>query len=88
MSQAFVEARLDDFARVSAADRRALLRLEPDRAEAIVAGTLIVRELLRVFGLDGITHAGRDLLDGAALEAAALPEPAEGRVPPGAFTCC
>jgi hypothetical protein len=47
-----------------------------------------VRETLRHFGLDAIRHAGRDLLDGAALEAAALPEPAEGDAPPGAFTCC
>jgi hypothetical protein len=30
----------------------------------------------------------RDILDGAALEAAAMPAAAEGDVPPGAFTCC
>jgi hypothetical protein len=29
-----------------------------------------------------------DILHGAALEAAALPEPAEGDAPPGAYTCC
>ena len=30
----------------------------------------------------------RDLLDGAALAAAELPEPEEGAAPPGAYTCC
>jgi hypothetical protein len=29
-----------------------------------------------------------DILDGAALEAAKLPEPEEGEAPPGAYTCC
>ncbi|MDX6488165.1 MAG: hypothetical protein QOK13_780, partial [Gaiellaceae bacterium] len=29
-----------------------------------------------------------DLLDGIALEAAELPERAEGEAPPGAYTCC
>ncbi|MDX6451001.1 MAG: hypothetical protein QOH16_1050, partial [Gaiellaceae bacterium] len=30
----------------------------------------------------------RDLLNGAALEAAELPAPVEGGAPPGAYTCC
>ena len=30
----------------------------------------------------------RDILHGAALEAAALPELEEGDAPPGAYTCC
>jgi hypothetical protein len=30
----------------------------------------------------------RDLLDGAALAAAELPEREEGLAPPGAYTCC
>jgi exopolyphosphatase / guanosine-5'-triphosphate,3'-diphosphate pyrophosphatase len=84
----FVDEQLARFAAAPAAERRALLELEPDRAGAIVGGLVIVRETLRHFGLDAIRHAGRDLLDGAALEAAALPEPAEGDAPPGAFACC
>jgi exopolyphosphatase/pppGpp-phosphohydrolase len=54
----------------------------------IVAGVLIVRELLDSFGLAALEVSERDLLDGIALEAAALPEPEEGAAPPGAYTCC
>jgi len=54
----------------------------------IVAGAVILREVLDVYGLDAIEVSGHDLLDGAALAAAELPEPEEGAAPPGAFTCC
>ena len=46
--------------------------LEPARAPVIVGGALIVRELMRHAMLDEIEISERDLLDGAALEAAAL----------------
>ena len=62
--------------------------LDPDRAPVIVAGCLIVREVLRRYGLDAIRFSVRDILDGAALEAAALPAASEGDAPPGAYTCC
>jgi len=62
--------------------------LEPGRAEVIVAGTVIVREALRALGVDELTVSERDILDGAALLAAELPERAEGDAPPGAYTCC
>jgi exopolyphosphatase/guanosine-5'-triphosphate,3'-diphosphate pyrophosphatase len=68
-------------------ERRARL-IEPDRSEVLAAGVLILRETLRHLGLDAITASTRDLLNGAALEAAALPEPVEGDAPPGAYTCC
>jgi exopolyphosphatase / guanosine-5'-triphosphate,3'-diphosphate pyrophosphatase len=71
----------------SEAERRARL-LEPDRSEVLAGGVLVVRETLRHFGLERIEASDRDLLNGAALEAAALPEPAEGDAPPGAYTCC
>ncbi len=67
--------------------RRARL-FEPDRSEVFAAGVVIVREILRQFGLDRIEASGRDLLTGAALAAAELSEPEEGAAPPGAFTCC
>ena len=54
----------------------------------IVAGGLIVRTVLARYGLDELRFSVRDLLDGAALEAAALPAPDEGAAPPGAYTCC
>jgi exopolyphosphatase/guanosine-5'-triphosphate,3'-diphosphate pyrophosphatase len=62
--------------------------LEPARAPVIVGGALIVRELMRHAGLDAIEISERDLLDGAALLAAELPESSEGDAPPGAYTCC
>ena len=54
----------------------------------IVGGVVVVREVLRAYGLTGLETSVRDILDGAALAAAALPEPEEGAAPPGAFTCC
>ena len=62
--------------------------LQPDRSDVIAAGVLVVREVLLHLGLDRIAPSERDLLDGVALEAAALPAPAEGDAPPGAYTCC
>jgi exopolyphosphatase / guanosine-5'-triphosphate,3'-diphosphate pyrophosphatase len=73
--------------RSSDQERRARL-LEPDRSGVLAAGVLVLRETLRHFGLDRIEASDRDLLNGAALEAAALPEPAEGDAPSGAYTCC
>jgi hypothetical protein len=54
----------------------------------IVAGAIIVREVLRRYRLEQLLFSVRDLLDGAALAAAALPRPEEGAAPPGAYTCC
>jgi exopolyphosphatase/guanosine-5'-triphosphate,3'-diphosphate pyrophosphatase len=79
---------LERLATLPLADRRGVPALEPERAPVIVAGAAIVVELLSFFGLDGIEASERDLLDGAALEAAELPEPVEGDAPPGAYTCC
>ncbi len=68
-------------------ERRARLML-PDRSEVLAAGVLILRETLRHLGLPAIEASERDLLDGAALAAAELPEPEEGDAPPGAYACC
>jgi exopolyphosphatase/guanosine-5'-triphosphate,3'-diphosphate pyrophosphatase len=68
-------------------ERRARLML-PDRSEVLAAGVLILRETLRHLALTAIEASERDLLDGAALAAAELPEPDEGDAPPGAYTCC
>ena len=77
-----------DWLAVSTEEERRERLLEPDRSEVLAAGVLILRETLRHLGLDGLDASDRDLLNGAALEAAALPEPAEGDAPPGAYTCC
>ena len=45
-------------------------------------------ELLDHYGLEAIEASERDILHGAALAAAELPEPEEGAAPPGAYTCC
>ncbi len=62
--------------------------MHPDRASVIVAGTVVVLEALRRFGLDQLEVSERDIMHGAALAAAALPARPEGEAPPGAFTCC
>jgi exopolyphosphatase/guanosine-5'-triphosphate,3'-diphosphate pyrophosphatase len=83
-----VHAQLTRLAAIPLAERRQVPGLEPERAPVIVAGAMILRETMRYFGLDEIEVSERDILDGAALEAAALPEPVEGDAPPGAYTCC
>jgi exopolyphosphatase/guanosine-5'-triphosphate,3'-diphosphate pyrophosphatase len=88
LSRDAVEAQLERLASLPAAERRELPGLEPKRAPVIVGGAIVVREVLDRFGLDGLEVSERDILHGAALEAAALPEPPEGDAPPGAYTCC
>jgi exopolyphosphatase / guanosine-5'-triphosphate,3'-diphosphate pyrophosphatase len=69
-------------------ERRRVPALDPERAPVIVAGATILVAILDAYGLDAIRVSERDLLDGAALAAAELPEPEEGAAPPGAYTCC
>ena len=82
------EAQLARLVALPLAERRRVPALEPERAPMIVAGAAILAELLAAYELDGIQASERDLLDGVALEAAALPAPEEGAAPPGAYTCC
>ncbi len=79
---------LDGLAALPVEERKRVPGLEPERAPVIVAGALILRELLAWAGLDDIEASERDLLHGTALEAAVLPAPVEGAAPPGAYTCC
>ena len=79
---------LDELAVMPLEERRRVERLDPERAPVIVAGAIIVAEVLDRYGLRVLTVSVRDILDGAALEAAALPAPVEGAAPPGAYTCC
>jgi len=88
LSAQALSAQLDRLARLPVAERRALPSLDPDRAPVIVAGALIARETLSFFNLDELEVSQRDVLDGAALAAAELPEEEEGAAPPGAYTCC
>jgi exopolyphosphatase/guanosine-5'-triphosphate,3'-diphosphate pyrophosphatase len=70
------------------AEREALPGIEPGRAPVIVAGLVVLREVLAAYRLDEIEASERDILHGAAFAAAELPEPEEGAAPPGAYTCC
>ena len=86
--RATVEGLLDGLASMPLAEREQVLNLDPKRAPVIVGGALIVREVLKRYALDRVHFSVRDLLDGAALEAAELPPVVEGDAPPGAYTCC
>jgi exopolyphosphatase / guanosine-5'-triphosphate,3'-diphosphate pyrophosphatase len=88
LSRGAVEAQLERLASLPLAERRELPGIEPKRAPVIVAGAVIVREVLERYGLDELEVSERDILHGAALEAAALPPAEEGDAPPGAYTCC
>jgi exopolyphosphatase/guanosine-5'-triphosphate,3'-diphosphate pyrophosphatase len=88
VAAAQVEEILARLAAAAPHERGGLLVLEPERGEVIVSGVLILREVLRRYGIGRLEASTRDLLDGAALEAAELPAPAEGDAPPGAYTCC
>jgi hypothetical protein len=54
----------------------------------IVAGAAILAEILSFYGLEAVQASERDILHGAALAAAELPEREDGPAPPGAYTCC
>jgi exopolyphosphatase/guanosine-5'-triphosphate,3'-diphosphate pyrophosphatase len=88
LSRDAVRAQLDRLAALPLAARRQVPGLEPERAPVIVAGAAILLALMHYLGLREIAVSERDLLDGAALEAAKLPEPVEGDAPPGAYACC
>jgi exopolyphosphatase / guanosine-5'-triphosphate,3'-diphosphate pyrophosphatase len=83
-----LEEQLERLASVPVDERRGLRPLDPDRAPVIVGGALIARDVLAYFKLDRLEISERDILDGAALAAAELPEEEEGAAPPGAYTCC
>jgi exopolyphosphatase/guanosine-5'-triphosphate,3'-diphosphate pyrophosphatase len=88
LSAGALDEQLRRLASVRVAERRKMKPLDPERAPVIVAGAVIARETLAFFGLDGMEVSERDILDGAALAAAELPESEEGAAPPGAYTCC
>ena len=88
IARAAVAEQLDRLAGMTLAERLEVPGIEPGRAPVIVAGLVILREILDAYGLDEIEASERDILHGAALAAAELGEPEEGLAPPGAYTCC
>ncbi|MGI8479186.1 MAG: Ppx/GppA phosphatase family protein [Gaiellaceae bacterium] len=83
-----VERELERLAGMTLAERLHIPGIEPGRAPVIVAGLVVLREIMDAYGLDEIEVSERDILHGAAFAAAELPEPEEGAAPPGAYTCC
>ena len=85
---ASVEEQLARLAAMTTDQRLAVPGIEPGRAPVIVAGIVVLREVMTAYGLAEIEVSERDVLHGAAFAAAELPEPEEGAAPPGAYTCC
>jgi exopolyphosphatase/guanosine-5'-triphosphate,3'-diphosphate pyrophosphatase len=79
---------LEELASMPLADRLLIPGIEPGRAPVIVAGLVVLDEVVRAYGLSAVEVSERDILHGAAYAAAELPEPEEGAAPPGAYTCC
>ncbi len=85
---ASVEEQLERLAAMTAQERLEVPGIEPGRAPVIVAGIVVLREVMTAYGFPEIEVSERDVLHGAAFAAAELPEPEEGAAPPGAYTCC
>jgi len=88
LSLSSIEAQLRRLAAMTTEERLAVPGIEPGRAPVIVAGVVVLREVMTAYELDEIEVSERDILHGAAFAAAELPEPEEGAAPPGAYTCC
>ncbi len=88
MSRAAVDEQLGRLAGLPLAKRARVQGIEPGRAEVIVAGIVILGEIMDAYGLLEIEVSERDILHGAAYAAAGLPELEEAAAPPGAYVCC
>jgi exopolyphosphatase/guanosine-5'-triphosphate,3'-diphosphate pyrophosphatase len=53
------------------AERKHVVGLHPDRAEAIIAGMVILIEIMRAFDLSEVEVSEHDILYGEAIRAAA-----------------
>ncbi len=62
---------LSRLASIPLADRKLVIGLHPDRARAIVAGLVILIEVMRAFDLDEVEVSEHDILYGCAIRAAA-----------------
>lgn len=87
LTLASVRAQRERLAALPLEERARLRGLHPKRAPVIVAGAVLVEQILERFGIE-LEVSERDILHGAAFEAANLPATAEGAAPPGAYTCC
>lgn len=67
LSRAEAENILQELAAIPLEERRRVPGLHPDRAPTIVAGVLILREVMELFGLNEVEVSEHDILRGAAL---------------------
>ncbi len=88
ISRAAVDEHVARLAGMTLDERLQVPGIEPGRAPVIVAGLVVLREIMEAYALREIEVSERDILHGAAYAAAELPEPEEGLAPPGAYTCC
>jgi exopolyphosphatase / guanosine-5'-triphosphate,3'-diphosphate pyrophosphatase len=84
ISRESVDRQLERLAAMTLGERLRLPGIEPGRASVIIAGLVVLSEVLEAYGLGEIEVSERDILHGAAFAAAELPEPEEGAAPPGA----
>ncbi|MGD1011572.1 MAG: DUF501 domain-containing protein [Acidimicrobiales bacterium] len=68
LTRATVERLLSELAASSAASRRALPSLEPERADVIVGGAVVLAEAMDVLGFETLIASESDLLDGIVAE--------------------
>jgi len=76
------------FEEMTVEELRVLRGMHPERAPVITAGAVVVRETLTHFALESLEVSEQDIMHGAALAAAELPEEEERGAPPSAHTCC
>ena len=69
--RAQAEMLLPRLAGMTVEERKRVRGLHPDRAQAIVAGVILLVEAMRTFGLDEVEVSEHDILRGAALDRAA-----------------
>ena len=67
LTRAECQRMLGELAALPVQERRKVKGLHPDRAPTIVAGVLILLEVLDLFGLDNVEVSEHDILRGAAL---------------------
>jgi exopolyphosphatase / guanosine-5'-triphosphate,3'-diphosphate pyrophosphatase len=88
MSSGWIAGQVERLASLPVDEIRRLRGMHPERAPVILAGAIVVAETLGHAGLDELETSEQDIMHGAALAAAELPERPEGDAPPGAYTCC
>jgi exopolyphosphatase/guanosine-5'-triphosphate,3'-diphosphate pyrophosphatase len=72
LARAEIQRLMARLAAMTLEQRREVTGLHPDRAPAIVAGTILLAETLRCLELDQIEVSEHDILHGAALDASSL----------------